>query len=74
MQYKTYIDKFNTMVSVSRANRGSNPIGELVYGKNLVHSRCLIHFGHEHIKKLMDDGLMPQLEKMKHVLKIYNAS
>lgn len=74
MQYKTYIDKFNTIVRGSRANSGSNPIAELVYGKDLVYSRCLLHFDHEPLKKLMDDGFMPQLGKMRHVLKVYNAS
>ena len=73
MVTKTYISKFNTIVSNSKTNTGINPISELVYGRNYIVSRALIYFDHNHVKKLMEDGIMGDMSKMKHTLHITNA-
>ena len=73
MVYKTYISKFNTIISNSKLNTGINPISELVYGHDNIVSRALLYFDHTQVKKLMDDGIMPNMSKMKHVLHITNA-
>ena len=70
---RTYLDKFNTIVSNSRNNTGLNPISELVYGKDFIVSRALIHFNHCYVKKLIDNGTMIDVNKMKHILHITNA-
>ena len=68
---RTYLDKFNTIIKDSEINTGLNPIGELVYGKNV--TRILIHFDHSKIKKLLDDKVCPDINKFKHILKITNC-
>ena len=55
MVYKTYISKFNTIISNSKINTGINPISELVYGKDNIVSRALIYFDHLKIKELIDN-------------------
>ena len=42
MLYRTYIDKFNTIVENSELNIGINPVAELNYGKLI--TRMLLHF------------------------------
>ena len=73
MIYKSYIEKTDTIISNSKLNTGLNPIAELVYGKDTIVSRTLMYFDHSKVKKLMNDGIMPNMEKMKHVLHITNA-
>lgn len=73
MVYKTYISKFNTIISDNKINTGLNPISELVYGRNLVVSRALLYFDHSKVKALMDGGIMCDMSKMKHTLHITNA-
>ena len=73
MVYKTYISKFNTIISNSKLNTGINPISELVYGHDNIVSRALLYFDHSQVKKLIDDGIMPDMSKMKHTLHITNA-
>lgn len=73
MTYKTYIEKFDTIVSNSKINTGLNPISELVYGRDGIISRALIYFDHNKVKKLMDDSIMMDIGKMKHTLCITNA-
>lgn len=73
MIYKTYISKYNTIVSNSKINVGLNPISELVYGKDTVVSRGLFYFDHSKVKCLYDNGVMPNMDKMKHILHITNA-
>ena len=73
MVYKTYISKFNTIVSNSKINTGLNPISELIYGRDLIVSRALLYFDHNKVKKLMEDGIMSDISKMKHTLYITNA-
>ena len=46
MVYKTYISKFNTIISNSKINTGINPISELVYVNDYIVSRALIYFDH----------------------------
>lgn len=73
MIYKSYIKKVDTIISNSKLNTGLNPIAELCYGKDTIVSRMLIYFDHTDVKKLMEDGIMPNMEKMKHTLHITNA-
>ena len=71
MIVKTYISKMNTVIKDSVINTGINPIQEIMYGQNT--SRGLIYFDHTKIKKLMEDGTMPDKNKIRHILKITNA-
>ena len=73
MIYRTYLEKANTIISNSKLNTGLNPILVLRYGKDTVVSRVLVYFDHSKVKGLMDDGIMPNPEKMRHILKITNA-
>lgn len=73
MVYKTYIEKFCTIVSNSKINTGLNPISELVYGRENVVSRALFYFDHNKIKHLVEDGIMCDVSKMRHILHIKNA-
>lgn len=73
MIYKTYLDKFCTIIKGSKQNTGLNPISTLVYGHEGVVSRALIHFDHSKVKCLLNEGIMPNIEKMKHVLHITNG-
>jgi hypothetical protein len=73
MVYKTYISKFNTIISGSKVNTGLNPIAELVYGHDTVVSRILMYFDHNKVKELMNNGTMVDMSKMKHTLHITNA-
>lgn len=74
MVYKTYISKFNTIVSGSDVNCGINPISELVYGKGNIISRALVYFDHSKLKEFVKDGTMPNVGSMRHILHIKNAS
>lgn len=73
MVYKSYISKFNTIISGSKLNTGLNPIAELVYGKDTIVSRVLMYFDHNKVKELMENGTMVDMKKMKHTLHITNA-
>jgi len=73
MVYKTYLSKFDTIISGSKLNTGLNPIAELVYGKDTIVSRVLMYFDHNKVKKLMEEGVMIDMKKMKHTLHITNA-
>ena len=73
MIYKTYVDKFATIISNSKLNTGLNPISELVYGRDTIVSRALIYFDHTKVKHLLEDGIMGDMTKMKHTLHITNA-
>ena len=70
---KTYLTKFNTIISNSKLNTGLNPISELVYGKDFIVSRSLIYFDHNKVKELIENGAMVDMTKMKHILHITNA-
>ena len=73
MVYKTYISKFDTIISGSKLNTGLNPIGELCYGKDTIITRCLLYFDHNKVKELVVNDTMPDMKKMKHTLHITNA-
>lgn len=73
MVYKTYISKFNTIISGSKLNTGLNPIAELVYGHDTIVSRILMYFDHSKVKEQISNGNMPDIGKMKHTLHITNA-
>lgn len=69
---KTYLSKVNTIVKDSYVNTGLNPIMELNYGKML--TRGLIYFDHSKLQCLVNDKVYPDISKLKHVLKMYNAA
>lgn len=71
MIIRTFIDKCNTIFKDSDRNLGLNPIGELNYGGLI--SRCLIHFDTQNLKNLYTDGVITDLTKLKHTLKLTNC-
>ena len=73
MIYKSFIDKFTTIISGSKTNTGLNPISTLVYGHNGIVSRSLLHFNLDGLKKQIENGVMVDKSKMKHTLHITNA-
>lgn len=73
MVHFTYITKYCTIVGDSPMNTGLNQVSELVYGRDNVISRALLYFPHSEVKKLMEDGIMLDTSKMKHILHITNS-
>lgn len=71
MIYKTYLSKMNTIIEDSLLNTSINPICELIYGKNT--TRILCYFDHSKVKELVENGSMPNMDKLSHRLKITNA-
>lgn len=69
---RTYADKSNTIVNGSNVNLSLNPLIELNYGRML--TRGLIHFPHERVKKLIDEGVYSGTDKLKHVLRMTNSA
>lgn len=69
---KTYLTKTNTIIKDSYTNTGLNPIMELNYGKML--TRGLIYFDHTKLQCLVNDKVYPDMSKLKHTLKMFNAS
>lgn len=69
---KTYISKANTIIKDNSANSSLNPVMELNYG-NMV-TRGMIWFDHTKVKSLVEDKTYPDISKLKHVLKMTNAS
>jgi hypothetical protein len=77
MVIKTYFDKDNVIVYNDDINTGRNEILELFYGGdgiNYDYSRALIYFDESRIKKFYEDGYFCDLSKLKHTLKLYNAT
>lgn len=72
MVNKTYIEKMNTIISGDTVNTGINPISELVYGANV--TRTLLYFDESKIKGMVQDKTFADVSKLKHYLKITNAS
>lgn len=68
---RTYISKFNSIIKDSKLNTGLNPVAELTYGIN--HSRILLYFDHNKVKKMVEENIFPDKSKLKHILKITNA-
>ena len=68
---RTYLSKFSTIVKDSNLNTGLNPVAELVYGLHT--SRILCYFEHSKIKKMVEDGIFPDMTKLTHTLHITNA-
>ena len=73
MIYRSSIRKFNTIISNSKLNTGLNPVSELVYGRDNIVSRALLYFDHSKVREMLEDGTMPDVTKMRHVLHITNA-
>ncbi len=68
----TFLSKCNTIVDGSIVNTGLNPILQLYYGN--MHTRGLIYFDEEKVKSLYHDRVYPEVNKMRHVLKMWNVS
>ena len=73
MIYKTYLNKFNTIIKDSKTNTGINPISVLRYGRGKVVSRALLYFDHTNVKNLIKEGIMTDISKMRHTLHITNG-
>ena len=71
MRTRTYIEKINTIVSGDTINTGINPVAELVYGANV--SRMLVYFDHTKLREMVNDKVYPDINKLRHYLKITNA-
>ena len=71
MIQRTYLSKFNTIIKESKINTGINPISELVYGLHT--TRMLFYFDHSKIKEMVENGIFPNVDKLKHTLHITNA-
>ena len=71
MVFKTYINKFCTIIKDSEINTGINPISELIYGKNV--TRSLLYFDLRKLQSYIDEGRCPDVSKMRHILKLTNA-
>ena len=72
MKIHTFLDKCCTIVKGSKANLGLNPVAELNMG--LQTTRALVHFNTDHLKELVDDKVIADTGKTKHVLKLTNCS
>lgn len=68
---RTYLSKFSTIVKGSNINTGINPVAELVYGAHT--SRILCYFDHNKIKDMVNNGIFPNIDKLKHTLHITNT-
>ena len=71
MLTRTYISKFNTIIKDSTLNTGINPVAELIYGKET--TRLLTYFDHTKVKCMVDEKVYPDINKLRHYLKITNA-
>lgn len=69
---KTYLTKTNTIIKDSNVNTGLNPVMELSYGERL--TRGLLFFDHTKLQSLVEDKTYPEMNKLKHTLKMFNAS
>lgn len=69
---KTYVSKSNTIFKDKCGNNGTDPIMTISYGKEL--SRGLIYFDHTQIKEMVEDKVYSDISKLRHVLKMTNAS
>lgn len=68
---RTYISKSATIIKDSEINTGLNPVAELCYGTSV--TRLLYYFDHSKIKSLVEDGTFPDMDKLKHTLRITNT-
>lgn len=71
MVFRSYIEKFNTIIKGSELNVGINPISELNYGIGV--SRMLVYFDCKRLSELINSGVTPDIKKFTHVLKITNC-
>lgn len=68
---RTFIKKSNTIIKDSNDNLGLYPISMLHYG-NLV-SRVVLFFDIDKLKKEVDDKNYPNVNTLKHTLKMFNC-
>lgn len=69
---RTYADKSNTIVRCSTANLSLNPLIELNHGNTT--SRGMIHFPHDRVKRLLEDGTYGDITKLRHILRMTNSA
>lgn len=77
MVTRTYFEKNNTLIRNSNINTGRNPITELHYGGsvyNLDYTRFIFKFDETKLRGLYNDGVYPDINKMKHILRMTNTS
>ena len=72
MIIKTYFNRSNTIVSGSNINYGLNPVTTIFHGHG-GYSRYLFQFSFDYIKQLLTEQIFPDIHKLKHRLKIFNA-
>lgn len=71
MVFRTYLDKFNTIIKGSDLNCGINQISSLMYGNHT--TRMMIHFNVDKLRDLNERKMFPDRKKLHHVLHITNA-
>lgn len=71
MVYKTYLDKFNTIMSDSEVSVGLSPVEFMYYGGGI--SRALVHFSLSKLTNLVNGKVVPDTSKLTHRLKIYTS-
>ena len=76
MNYKSYFNKNNTIQYKQEINTARNPIVELTYGEqngNKKISRYLFSIDLTKLKKLYNEGCLPQIGSLKHTIKMVNC-
>ena len=72
MKIHTFLDKCCTIVKGSKSNLGLNPVAEINMGARV--TRALVHFNTDHLKNLVEDKTIADINKTKHTLKLTNCS
>ena len=75
MVIRTYFDRNNTIVKNSSLNTGQNPVAELFYGGGVDrnYSRFIFGVNLERIRTLHLNGFYPNLDTLKHTLRLTNT-
>jgi hypothetical protein len=77
MVIRSYFDKNNTIQYNDLTNTGLNPVAELFYGGAVSDTKCsrfLFYFDETRVRDFYNNGVMPDLTKMKHTLNLINTS
>lgn len=76
MVIRTYFEKDNVIQNLSSINTGRNPIVELFYGKSTSErgfSRYIFSFDVNRLKGFYNNGLIADLSKTRHILRMTNT-
>lgn len=71
MVIRSFLDKFNMIMSGSGLNVGISPLAYLYYGNGS--SRLLVHFSLSELSKALESKVIPDLSKTRHKLHIFNC-